>query len=422
MKKKLIIFRTPTNDFFLRIYAIVLAILIWFIMSITLYPTITKTIDNVVLQPIVTKDTSAEQNLLSPVSIEDKDLSIRIFGKRYEIGNFTANDLVASVIVDGVNKPGEYDLPIQVKSKNGKIFDVKDISPKTVKVKFDTVVEKEFPVTPQAPNITAAQGFLMEPAVATPSTVKISGPKTEIEKITKVIVKTDEKQVLTESTNLIDTNLLLFNGDTIIDKTPFKFSADKVEINVPIYLQKKLPLKLEIQNAPPNFNLSSLNYTLSQPSIDIAAPYASIKDLGEIHLGYLDLSKVDINSSYDYSVVLGDKYINLSGITKVSLNFDWSKYGYKYITLSKDKIHLINTPAKYDIKLQSKGTINVKLIGPKEIINNITSADVIGEIDFLEAELNSTSYNKPVQIYCPEYNSIWASGSYNVAVDVKSKD
>ena len=79
--QKLRFLRNTTNDIFLRIYAIILAILIWFIISVTLYPTITRTINNVTVAPIITTGTVAEDFGLSPVNIDKEEVSVRIMGK-----------------------------------------------------------------------------------------------------------------------------------------------------------------------------------------------------------------------------------------------------------------------------------------------------------------------------------------------------
>lgn len=420
--KKLRFLRNTTNDIFLRIYAIILAILIWFIISVTLYPTITRTINNVTVAPIITTGTVAEDFGLSPVNIDKEEVSVRIMGKRVDIGDLSSEDLEAKLIVDSsVNKPGEYKLEVEIVSKNKKKFEVKNISPSKIKVQFDSIVEKDFPVYIEAPNISVADGYLMEPISANPTNIKVKGPKSKVEKITKVVARTDEKQTLSETLSIKDTDIILYNGDTILSKDNFEFSTNKIELTVPILMQKTLPFKLEIQNAPTNFNLSSLDYTLSNSEIDIAAPVSSLKDLGEIHLGYLNLSSVDINSTFSYNVDLPSNYKNLSGFNSVDVKFNWNNYASKTISIDKSKIFVINAPSKYDIKVKTSGISNIKIIGPKNVINNITAANIIAEVDLFEANLNESTYSMPVKIYSPQYNNVWAYGNYNVTISVSEK-
>lgn len=423
MKLKKIKFLTnTTNDIVLKIYAVVLAVLIWFIISVTLYPTVTRTINNVPVVPIVTKGTAAEDFGLRPVNIDKKEISVRIFGKRYNIGDLSAEDLQAQLIVDSnVNKPGEYELEVKIVSKKKTNFDIKNISPSRIKVKFDSIIEKEFPIEVEAPNITVASGYLIEPITVNPNTIKVKGPKEEIEKITKVVARTEEKKSLSESLIISEASIVVYNGETIMSKENLNFNTNKIELRIPILMQKSLPFKLGIQNAPPDFDLSSLKYSLSKSKIDIAAPVNSIRDLGEVHLGYLNLHSVDLNSSFVYNVELPEKYKNLSGYSSINVNFDWSNYSSKTISLDKSKIFIVNAPSKFNIKIKTNNIWNIKLIGPKSVIDKITASNVIAEIDLLEANLNQSTYSMPVQIYSPQYHNIWAYGNYNATISVSDK-
>lgn len=419
--KKFKFIKAPTNDFFLRIYAVIFAILIWFVVSITLYPTITKTISNISVSPIKTEGTLANDYNLSAVHISEEKVSATIFGKRYDIGDLSSDDLEAVVDIANVIKPGEYNLDLKIVSKHKKNMEVKDISPKTVKVTFDSIVEKDFPVVIEAPDIAANDGYLMEPITCNPESIKISGPKEEMDKVTKVVVRTDEKDKLTESQTISSSNLFLYNGQTVLDKSHFTFSTDKVQLRVPILMEKKLPLKLDIQNAPPGFDISALKYKFSDNDISIAAPAASLSTLGEIHLGYLNLSQVDINSSFNYNISLPDSYKNLSGIEKVSVDFNWDYYSSKTISLDKSKIYIINSSAKYNYNIKTNKITNIKIIGPKSVINSISDNNIIAELDLLDQELSESSYVKNVRIYSPDFNNVWAYGEYNVALDVTAK-
>lgn len=420
MKTKFKLLRGLDNDIMLRIYAIILAILIWFIMSITQYPTVSKTIDNVSVT-IPTQGTIASDYSLSPVHFAQDKVSVKIKGMRYEIGNYSANDLEAQLVAKQVNKAGEYDLEIQVVGKNGQKFDVVSVEPKTIKVRFDSIVEKDFPVTAEAPNIRAASGYILSQPTCIPSTVKITGPKQELERIDKVIARTDNDEELTVSESINNTKLVLYSGDTIMDNSLFKFDQQNFSIDIPIYMKKTLPFKLEFQNYPPNFDLSSLKYTLSPNIIDIAAPNALIKDLGEIHLGYMDIRKVDLNSKSEFNISLQSGYQNISGFETVTATFNTSGYSSKIISINKSQIHVINTPAKYDADVQTSGIRNIKLIGPKNIIDKISSADVVAEVDLSNEDLKESTYSLPVNVYCPSYNNVWAYGVFDVTLQVTQK-
>jgi cobalamin biosynthesis Co2+ chelatase CbiK len=135
----------------------------------------------------------------------------------------------------------------------------------------------------------------------------------------------------------------------------------------------------------------------------------------------LNLSSVDINSTFSYNVDLPSNYKNLSGFNSVDVKFNWNNYASKTISIDKSKIFVINAPSKYDIKVKTSGISNIKIIGPKNVINNITAANIIAEVDLFEANLNESNYSMPVKIYSPQYNNVWAYGNYNVTISVSEK-
>ncbi|MFA5658251.1 MAG: hypothetical protein WC900_03115 [Oscillospiraceae bacterium] len=412
-------FKNKSSDFILRIYAVILAVLIWFILSITLYPETTKTINNIPVT-IDVSGTSAETNKLSPVNFGELSVDVRIKGKRIEIGNYSKDDLIAEVSVTGVTTSGEYPLSINVYPKNGKSCEILSISPSTVNVKFDSIIEKEFIVTPSAENVKAAIGYIRQPLVCSPSTIKIKGPKSDVERIDKVVARTDTVNVVSEPQSIQSDEFVLYDGYTVLDKTPFTFSQENFSIDIPIYMKKTLPFKIEIQNYPRNFDLLSLSYSLSNGTIDVSAPKSILEDRDEYHLGYIDISKIDLNNfTFDFPIDPEDEgYNNLSGINTVTVTFDTDGLASKNVSILNSQIHVINAPSRYDVKVLSTGISNIKIIGPEEIISELTSADIIAEIDFLSVDINESTYSVPVKIYSPEYNTVWSFDSYNVAVNV----
>ena len=147
------------SDLGQRILAIVLAIIIWLILSITQYPTISKTVANVPVD-FTLSGTIAEEKGLSALNFKDMNVDVVIEGMNYEIGGYTKNDLTATVDVSSVTKKGTYKLDIDVKSTHSSDkVSILSISPETVEVQFDAITSKEFDLTPSAPNISAEEGY-----------------------------------------------------------------------------------------------------------------------------------------------------------------------------------------------------------------------------------------------------------------------
>ena len=164
------------NNTAMIIYSIIIAILMWFVISITIYPTAPKTLSNVPLEIDIT-GTSAEENDLSVISASAKNVTVTIKGERSRIGSLTADDLVAKAVIENVNSAGEKSLNINVTGKDSDVkFEVTDIKPSKVDVMFDRIDTREYDLTVNAPNITAADGLYMDKSEfkVTPSVIEIT--------------------------------------------------------------------------------------------------------------------------------------------------------------------------------------------------------------------------------------------------------
>ena len=135
------------RDIAYKIASLVFAIIIWYFVSITVYPTINRNIYGVKVDIDLT-GSYAESLELQPVSIGTESINVNIEGDRAKISSLKAEDLVAYVNVDNVTSAREYKLSVEVKSKDGTDFDVKSIEPSTVTVKFDKIITKSFTVEP----------------------------------------------------------------------------------------------------------------------------------------------------------------------------------------------------------------------------------------------------------------------------------
>ena len=155
-KRKLRFLKVLKKDFALRVLAVALAIIIWFALSITLFPTVYMTIDEVPVT-VAIEGTSAESQGLELIDFnEETKVEVSISGMRYEIGSFTAKDLHATVDTSGINEAGTYSLPVKVTS-SASSMNVTGITPSTVKVKLDYIKTADIPhrgLSPQSAPLT----------------------------------------------------------------------------------------------------------------------------------------------------------------------------------------------------------------------------------------------------------------------------
>lgn len=224
------------------IYSVILAILCWFVISITIYPTTPKTISNIPIEVDIT-GTSAEDNGLSVISYETKNVAVTIQGNRSSIGSLSADDLTATAVVENVNSAGEKNLKINVKSKSSDMkFEVTDISPSSVNVMFDKIDTREYELSVEAPNIKAADDLYMDNSdfKCTPETIEITGPSTQLDSIDRAAVLVNNEQELDAAYTFHSSDVILYDqNDSKIDTNNLNFDTNDFTIDIPVYMQDR---------------------------------------------------------------------------------------------------------------------------------------------------------------------------------------
>ena len=85
--------------------SVAIAIVLWFVISIAIYPTTPRTLHHVPLK-VEIAGTSAEENGLSVIDYDVQDVTVQIEGNRSKVGNIDANNLTATAVVENVTSAG----------------------------------------------------------------------------------------------------------------------------------------------------------------------------------------------------------------------------------------------------------------------------------------------------------------------------
>lgn len=407
------------NDATIIIYSIIISVLAWLIISINMYPSTYQTLKDVPVS-ISIEGTSAEANNLQVVSYDIENVNVRVKGERTEIGDLKASQLQANVVIENVTAAGEYTLGFNIERADGTKanFTVDSITPSSLKVDFDEYATKEIEVQAETPNVSVESGYYKDTVVCTPSTVEISGPKNQIEDITKLVVNVDDKLHLDNYYTAYSDKCTLYSDSGIVDNKNITVSENEFKIDIPVYMKKELELTYTLQNVPSYFDESSVEFELSPSSIVVTSPNKALLEQTTWHIGYIDLRDVTIDSTFTFSIELPSGYQNLSGDTTVTAKLKSDNLKVKTFA-NMSNISIINAPSQYDISLMTK-SISAVLIGPEDEIDKLTEMDIVLEIDVssilpLQA---GEEYSVNVNVLTPNHDDVWALGTYMAVIQV----
>lgn len=415
--------RLPKNwesDFALRILAVVIAVIIWVLLSITQYPTTTIQIANV---PVVfsLEGTEAYEKGLSPVNLpDDLTVNVEIKGMKYEIGGYTEKDLNATVDLNPVNNEGTYSLDIDVASNHtSDQCTIVSVSPSTINVSFEKITSETFDVDVESSNVVADDGLVIKSSSVSPSEIEIEGTKNELDKIKRICAKVNDDVTLTETTTISTSDLIFYGSkDNVLQSSKYTITENKnFNVKFSVYKKRDMALNVNFSGCPDNFDTSSIPYVLSQNSVQIITPVLTGMSATEKTIGTLDLSEIDLTNEFDFDIQLNKGEEILSGKEKVKVTFDKRGFSTKSLSIPSGNFEIVKSPDDFDVDIKTDSLSSVTFIGPTKTINDLSTKDIIVQLDLSSVTKEGKVKITPL-IYSPNHNDVWCCGEYEVEVSI----
>ncbi|MCF0127148.1 MAG: hypothetical protein HUJ70_01200, partial [Pseudobutyrivibrio sp.] len=319
MKKNNLIY----NNNFLRIFSIVIAALIWYIVVTTVSQNITVKIKDVPVNFDDFASSSLGKVGLNPINIDkNATVDVLISGNREDVGSLKKEDIKVVPDLSKITVAGVYDVDLFTENNQGTNIKVESIFPKQLTIQFDRIASRKFTVEPNVEGISVPEGYMMQPETVSPKEITISGPEIDVSKVYKVVA-TAEVNKTVEQTYSQKTKIQLLDRDmNVITSKYISSNYDEVNLSVPVLKIKKIPFKFEYLNVPPELPVEDIDYEFTEDYIEVAAPVSDIENLTEINLGYIDINDLKDKNAYKFNVELPQGYINIQNIKDVIVKFD----------------------------------------------------------------------------------------------------
>lgn len=409
------------SDLGQRILAIALAIIIWMILSITQYPTISKTVSSVPVDLTLT-GTIAEEKGLSALNFKDMTVDVIIEGMNYEIGSYAASDLTATVDVSSVTKKGTYKLDIDVKSAHSADkVSILSITPETVEVQFDAITSKEFDLSPSAPNISAEDGYSLGTVSCAPDKISITGADNDLSKIAKAYAVVDNSMSLSEDRNMTTNKIVLFDkNDNELDSSLYQFPDEEYTLSFPIFKKKTGNLKVDFTGVPAGFDMSALKYSISDNPIALLTSDLDDKNEEDITVGSIPLSELDLERIYTFDIPFSAGETSAEGITSVKVTFDKEGFTSKSFSIPKSQFEVLNNPSGKKVSFDTGKLTDVVIYGPENVISKLKADDLTAQIDLSDIGTSAGSMIKNATIYSSKYRNVWCVGTNEIQITISS--
>ena len=406
-----------SNNKVVIIISFILAVVIWFAYSMTVAPEKTRTISDVPVSINLTGSV-AETLGLKAYGYENITIDVEISGKGYAVGQVTAEDIVVTVKnINQIDDAGYKTLQLSANSTDGS-FVVNSISHTYVQVYFDFPETREFEVIHnviEPEGGIASDGYYYGGAFYGARELTISGPKSELDKITEVVAET----VVTNRLNKTTSMTAELSIRTTDGQAPKFITYDDAQVReVSLSIQKTKPLKfmVEFDNAPEYYQNEPLSVKYSKQELLVAGTDSQISSFAYFEVGSIDFSQLSPdNNTFEFEINAPNGITVIDNTEKVSATVDMSDFAMAQFALGTGNIDVINLPSGYIVtNIDFVG--NVQIVAPKQVIDSITSGLIVAEIDLSDVSLSLGENEVELKVGVKNRNDCWAYGTYKTII------
>lgn len=424
----------------LMVLSVICSVVLWFFITANVSPVETKTINSV---PI-TIDTEAVSKLglevieiIGPNELTDRQIDVKLSGRRYALSQITAEDITVVAQVSGVTSRGAYPLSLSITCDSG-LNDVAVTAENNqyITVRFDTVKEVAFTieqVNPIGAKATEVEkNITLDEPYSNITALTIRGPSAQVDSIVSVAVVADVNEVLSE-TKEYDGRLVLYDANgseismanlTAVEYPNVALSELPVKITVPIRKTSKLTLAVNYKSkrAGENFDYSKLKCTLSPSVLTVKGEPSEIDaafESDKLIIGEIDLAALSTkNKTFTFTPSFATGIEVLGEVSEVTASFKLSGYKEKTIT-AQQGVSSFTVAGDSDKKVTFEtNEIEVVIVGPSAQVNKLSAEDLIIEADISGKDV-SGACSVAVNVYVKDNSYCWAYGTYKADVVIE---
>lgn len=405
---------------FVLVFSLIAAVVIWLVVVVEFSPEITHTVKGV---PVQIDYSKIEKDLgLKPFGETQFTVDVTISGKRYIVeSDDTVNDIVVTADTSYVNSVGTYRLNLKVSTVSPRPgYNFNNLSTDEVEVYFDYQKEKEFAIEAdiEFKGDATPDGYFIDSYIFPESNiVRVSGPETEINKISRVVARGTVEETLRQN-DTIDASLVALTKEGSVPKfISFNKQSEVIRITIPVYKIAELPVECSFINKPSNYvdNLP-FKVSISPATARFGIPEQKLEGLEAFEIASIDFSKIHSG--------INEFTVNASDITGAVVLDDVEQFtvtvtvdGMASKTIAApESVNFINVPGNVNVDLVKLDFSEITIVGPEESISQLNTDNII-----ISADLNGidekTVGNATVTVMVTD-DDCWSYGDYTATVNI----
>lgn len=410
---------------FLLFISCLIAFVLWMWVAIEKSPETQRVITGVPVQ-INLENSVPEQLGLYVFGNSEFTIDVTVKGKKYVTSSLDADDIEVVANTNYVDSSGVKTLQLKVTPKDSSSdYVISSYSSNYVEVYFDTYKEVELPLEGQIQTELSSivpEGCIVGDTVFSKNTVLLSGPTTEINKISNVYANISVDEVLEKTTTFDPTFKIITNDGSLLEYVKIVAEENDITVTVPVLKEVTLPTVVEFRNAPSYFINNPLSYTVYPSKIKVAVPVDMVDTTEYFVVDTIDFA--DISASLNTFIVNAESIktsfkIMDSSISKFTVKINASEMVSKTISVPASKITIKNSRDDFNVETDNNRDVAVKIVGSETYIESITAENLSIVVDTTDQEISdNTTVLQGTVIISGDF-PCWAVGRYDIKVKVK---
>ena len=403
------------NKALYMVMSLLFAVAFWLYVDNVEGNTITQTFTDVPVEFLGETDTLPSRGLMM-IRDEDVQIDLELRGPRSVITGLRRNDLRLQVNLTNISAVGTYRLTYNLLTPdnvNPSSISTEKASVSTITVRIVEMYEKNIPVRVSVRGEVADNYICMaEKLVTQPSYITVSGREEDVEEIASANVVLDLTGANATVKGVMGYELRDIRGD-VVENDDIRVSDKRIEITVPVYVIKRLPLTVNFSEAPGSM-LENVDWSLSMDSIEVAGEATTLETKENISLGVVDLSSLLSDAEQVLPISLPSGCVNLSGDTSTVLSISFKDLETRAFSVTD--ITAVGLSENQTFSRVTK-SVDVVVRGPSQDLELLTAENIRIVVDLSEYVFNGT-YSVPATVLVDGFNRVGAVGSYSVACKI----
>lgn len=366
------------NDLTLKVFAFIIAIILWSYVMKEVNPDISKEFKNV---PVKFNNESAlERQGLIIMDPEEVTVNVKVIGRKSDIDNFYQESIKAQVDLSGY-KEGQIKVPINVSLVQSGNIKIIGNEPREVLFTFDKLVSKEKNLSIKTKG-SLGPNYVVGDMTTKSKSILLKGPRTLVNKVANIIAEVDLSKIdlntKKDSENItVPIKLVDDEGHDIVgvDREP-----SVVDINVPIFKTVTVPIELNLEKQlPENYEITEV--TIKPNKITLKGD-KNISNLTFVQTKPVDVNKLIGNADVPVELELPENVSLLNPNEKVTVSLNVEENSARTFEYILSEIDIRNLDNSLVIDMDDSSKIEVLVKGNKKIIENLTKEDIGLYLDF----------------------------------------